>query len=369
MRPDNRAAGFPVRTDGEPSRAIGRPNRPLGEPERTATWPERAIGEPHRPVGAPERAAGEPGGAGAANDRAMDPIANSTTEPADTASERLPAGVRCYQCKYDLAGRVPGEPCPECGLDVAASWPAWDLRACHPAYIEHLRYEAVQMRRVALVLAVAIGLVLVGVATLFAELKYGYQPRASIILMIVGGSTLLFWPVFLVQLARTVSRRAPLRHMGDGENRRPDEGEPPSMRWGVWLAGAAVVLGGPVAAIVSMVVPLAATLLAFTALIFLCIGVANLILNIADARAAIIERTGRPRPSGLGHVLLVLPWAALPLSPGVLGVEGPFAGLAIGGVLISLVGSAHGMVWLASRAVQETNVLIGKADAQERQTA
>lgn len=53
----------------------------------------------------------------------------------------LPEGVLCYQCQYNLVGRVRGEVCPECGLDAAASWPVWDLSRCHRVYLEHVEKE------------------------------------------------------------------------------------------------------------------------------------------------------------------------------------------------------------------------------------
>ncbi|MEQ8843546.1 MAG: hypothetical protein RIB58_01730 [Phycisphaerales bacterium] len=46
-----------------------------------------------------------------------------TPEPKPDAAERLPAGVVCYQCRYDLAGLDAGGVCPECGLAIAVSWP------------------------------------------------------------------------------------------------------------------------------------------------------------------------------------------------------------------------------------------------------
>ncbi len=61
----------------------------------------------------------------------MDEARQPVTDHEAVAAEPLPAGVPCYRCRYDLIGRVPGEPCPECGLDVAASWPVWDLHKCN----------------------------------------------------------------------------------------------------------------------------------------------------------------------------------------------------------------------------------------------
>lgn len=91
-------------------------------------------------------------------DRTPEPAApaaersNPTAERSHPAAERLPAGVLCYACKYDLVGRAPGEPCPECGLDVAASWPVEDLRACHRVYVEHVRQELGALQDAAILL-------------------------------------------------------------------------------------------------------------------------------------------------------------------------------------------------------------------------
>jgi hypothetical protein len=69
-----------------------------------------------------------------ANHRPMD-------APARTAAQPLPAHSACIRCAYDLAGLSPDGNYPECGLAVAASWPAWDLTACHRVYVEHVRAE------------------------------------------------------------------------------------------------------------------------------------------------------------------------------------------------------------------------------------
>ena len=83
-----------------------------------------------------------------AKDAAMQADDQPAPEPKAPASERLPAGVSCYGCRYDLVGRVPGEPCPECGLDVAASWPVWDLGACHPQCVDQAYSELLGVRSV-----------------------------------------------------------------------------------------------------------------------------------------------------------------------------------------------------------------------------
>lgn len=71
----------------------------------------------------------------------MEPPEHADGQPTNPAAERLPAGSACIGCRYDLAGLTPENACPECGLNVAASWPVWDLGACHRAYVDHVRAE------------------------------------------------------------------------------------------------------------------------------------------------------------------------------------------------------------------------------------
>ncbi len=61
--------------------------------------------------------------------------------PTDTAAQPLPAPTWCYGCGYNLAGLTSDGTCPECGLEIAASRPVWDLRRCHLVYVEHVRAE------------------------------------------------------------------------------------------------------------------------------------------------------------------------------------------------------------------------------------
>lgn len=65
---------------------------------------------------------------------AAEPVAPAAGRLEPTA-ERPPAGARCVACGYELVGLDLAGVCPECGRDVAASWPAMDLRACHRAII------------------------------------------------------------------------------------------------------------------------------------------------------------------------------------------------------------------------------------------
>ncbi|MFI4882422.1 MAG: hypothetical protein ACIAQU_07545 [Phycisphaerales bacterium JB064] len=96
-------------------------------------------------------------------------------------AERLPAGTACIGCGYDLVGRVPGEPCPECGLDVAASWPVQDLRRCHPVYLEHVRKELGALHGVAVMVILCCSAL--GVATGLLGWPWG---RASGEMVLIG---------------------------------------------------------------------------------------------------------------------------------------------------------------------------------------
>ena len=49
--------------------------------------------------------------------------------------------ARCFGCQYNLVGRTLDEPCPECGMDAAASWPADTLANAHPILIGQLVRE------------------------------------------------------------------------------------------------------------------------------------------------------------------------------------------------------------------------------------
>lgn len=306
----------------------------------------------------PEHRASESAAAAAEPESPAAERPNPAAELLNPVAERLPAGVACYRCGYDLVGLAPGERCPECGLDAAASWPVWDVRACHRAYVEHLCAEAVLARRAAVLLAAAMGLLLAAVAAqVFAAIGIG-RAWAAIMLPIIAGVTLLFWAVLLVQLDRTVRRRPPLR-AGEGDERtRSDRGTRRGLRTGAWLAAAGVVLGGTGTAVFGMAASPLTTLVAYAALIAVCVGVSMLILNIADAREQIAERSGRPRPARVVGAVLVLPWAALPFGPAVLGVGDVLAGVVIAVLLIALVGSAVGTVWLSSSLARTMRALV-----------
>lgn len=88
-----------------------------------------------------------PPNAPAANDDAMDVPTHADSDGP------VPAGALCARCRYELAGLEPTGVCPECGLDVATSWPAWDLRRGEPEGVEDLRAEV----SVLLVLAAMVG--------------------------------------------------------------------------------------------------------------------------------------------------------------------------------------------------------------------
>lgn len=160
----------------------------------------------------------------------MDALEETMPEPMAGPAEPLPARVLCYQCQYDLVGRVPGEPCPECGLDVAASWPVWDLRACHPLYVWHLRGELLRIGAAALI-ACATLIWLAMAAFVFGGPLLG---DAAFVLVFVTGAIgfgfgLFFLPA--VGFAERCLRRHPnpLRTPGAGLRR--------AMRWSMLVWG------------------------------------------------------------------------------------------------------------------------------------
>lgn len=92
------------------------------------------------------------------------------------ADDPVPAGALCARCRYELAGLATTGVCPECGLDVQKSWPAWDLRRSEPEGIEDLRAEV----SVLLVLAAMIGVqASIAAATAVIELLQVRQPVGS----------------------------------------------------------------------------------------------------------------------------------------------------------------------------------------------
>ncbi len=219
------------------------------------------------------------------------------------------------------------------------------------------------MRRVAVGLTMVPGLALLGVVVFIAEASIqGRIPRA-IVLPIAGGAMLLFWLVLVIQLDRAVRRRPRLRVGESDDHQRTDRKERRKLRTGVWMAAAGVVAGGPCAPLVELALPGLASALAYGSLIALCVGVSLLILGVEDARDQVIERGGRPGPSGLLGIPLALPWVALPLAPGILGMDEALVLWMLFGLCLGLAGSALGMVWLASGAVQEAEALIDARDS------
>lgn len=63
------------------------------------------------------------------------------TEERRQDEDAIPSGIACAGCGYELAGLPREGVCPECGLDVPASWPVWDLRRCAKPYLEHVQDE------------------------------------------------------------------------------------------------------------------------------------------------------------------------------------------------------------------------------------
>ncbi len=112
----------------------------------------------------------------------MDAPEHPAPAPKLPATEPLPAWMRCAGCGYELAGLPGGGVCPECGLAVAASWPVWDLRACHRGYVEHVAEEFRMVHWAALTAWVVLA------ATLAASVAGAMEGRVGGIVAVATGA-------------------------------------------------------------------------------------------------------------------------------------------------------------------------------------
>lgn len=255
---------------------------------------------------------------GAANHRAM-------SEPEHAAAEPLPAGTQCFRCQYDVVGRVPGEPCPECGLDVAASWPVEDLRRCHRAYVEQVHQELDALHSIcAMVILLCLAL---GVASGLLGWPWGRAHAEMVLLgslmvaVILGGGVIrLFFQFFI--LAR-MHPKAP--HALSNRRRRT------IIEAGCIVAGAGISL-------ITLAIPATAVARGLGLIIaLLCVLVAGVALLVAYTSALAYAKEALNRAGVTAKRTL------LEEAPGLL----PF--VAIGAIPIAVLGIMPGW-WLLTAA-------------------
>lgn len=277
--------------------------------------------------------------------------------PGQHAATPLPPAALCYRCQYDLVGRVPGEPCPECGLDAAASWPPRALDHCHAVFLEHLGGEVNRVLGAAVTgvvasLCGAAGAVVAGLPT-----RSDWK-AATAFALIAASSMLVFFALGnLAHLGRLL-RSHPNRDAtpGAGVRRR--------LMYSTWGAmGGVVLLGflGFVAAAVWLplggLVALAGTIAAF-------VGTAFAWIHAMDYTAHVLGRANAPRPRRSWETATVLlPPAFAPL--GFIALIGLMPWWwAAAGVLIGVAGACAGLAsraWRAQRVVNRANLAAGGA--------
>lgn len=288
----------------------------------------------------------------------MDAPAHKPAPPiADGAAMPLAAGVLCYRCGYDLVDRVPGEPCPECGVDVAASWPPYALGDCHAVFLEHLGGEVGRLLGAAsmgaLGAAFAAGGACVGGLPTRADWKAMVVFALLAAAIIAGGGA-------LGNLIRTASelRRHPNRAQTPGAATRRvlfegvlliAAGLFITLTLGVMSVGVAVQFGAIVAAIGAIIV---------------CTGLVMVYVNALDYTAQALDRAGGRRGAlAWEAIVALLPLVAAPLVfPAALGMMPwwwVFAG-AMAGVACALSGLSV-RAWRAQRAIHHANIAAGGA--------
>ncbi len=123
----------------------------------------------------------------------MDAPNDAAPPPPIPTAEPLPAWMRCVACGYDLAGLSPGGVCPECGIQIPASWPEWDLRDCDRAHVQslyqgigHLRHGAVAIAMSLLCGAAAIVLANLPLRSADKHVYVGVAIAAALVLAIAS---------------------------------------------------------------------------------------------------------------------------------------------------------------------------------------
>ena len=292
----------------------------------------------HRAVMFFVRATKFPDRALSANHRAMDAPADSTPKPAapaaeasNPAAERLPEGALCYRCRYDLVGRAPGQPCPECGLDVAASWPVWDLRQCHPQCVDQAYSELLGVRSVLACVLVGAGAgALAGLGAPAADAPPIIWSLVVLLLLCCAVAHAAAVPA-LFGLLLGLRRLRPPATQASG----------PARRWlviGVCLAivllPAAVVLG--LVGLASLVLHIGAMLP--WSILVLCAAITPLAMASWAHARAVAQRAGRPRWAWWPMPVIAAPALAATLVP-MTAIVAPARFEAIAGVVLVLLAS------------------------------
>lgn len=128
-----------------------------------------------------------------------------TTAPAEPQDPgQLPDGALCYGCGYKLVGRTLDEKCPECGMDVAPSWPVTKQAAGHPIHLKQLRLELLWLNALAFLAMISnISLAASAIVHVITRNAPAWQ-SASFTFLAVGlmGWCAVYVPLLMVSIAR-----------------------------------------------------------------------------------------------------------------------------------------------------------------------
>ncbi|OAB61258.1 hypothetical protein AY599_00030 [Leptolyngbya valderiana BDU 20041] len=267
----------------------------------------------------------------------------------DPAAEPLGAGVLCYQCQYDLVGRVPGEPCPECGLDVAASWPAWDLRQCHPLYVWHVRGELLRIGAAAFIA----GATLVWLA--IAAFVFGgpWSGDMAFVLVLASGMLGLGFGLFFLPAVGFAEKRL---RQHPNHRRTPGARLRRAMEWSMLIFGIGWLGFVTPGLIVGDAGSASGWALLAAGTVVIAVGLSVLFALALTYAGSMLERAGRRGGHGRGEAALGFgPVAGLVLLPlAVFGVISYW--WVLSATLAGLAGAAGG---LALRCLRARRVLKG----------